>query len=71
MRRYLLAALLVASMSSVPMIAGCDRTIHETEKTTVGPNGEKSTSQEKTVQHNDGTVTTEKEVKHTNPNAVP
>jgi hypothetical protein len=65
MRRYLMAALLVASMSSIPMIAGCDRTVHESEKTTSGPNGQ-STAVEKTVQHPDGSVTTEKKSSNSN-----
>ena len=63
MRRFLMSALMVASMSSVPMIAGCDRTVHESEKTTSGPNGS-ATTVEKTVQHPDGTLTTEKQTKN-------
>lgn len=63
MRRLLMAVLLVASMSSVSMITGCDRTVHEAEKTTSGPNGTATTS-EKTVQHPDGSVTTDKQTSH-------
>jgi hypothetical protein len=64
-----MTALLAVSMGAGPMMMGCDKTLHENEKTTVAPNGEKTTSQEKTVEHPNGTVTTEKEATHSNPNA--
>jgi hypothetical protein len=59
MRKFLLASLLMASMAAI----GCDRTVSEHEKTTSGPNGT-TTTQDKTVQHSDGTVSTEKQVQH-------
>jgi hypothetical protein len=67
MRRFLMTALLVGSMGAVPMITGCDRTLHENEKTTTGPNGQQTTEEQKTVQHPDGSVTTEKQVQHNAP----
>jgi len=67
MRKYLMTAMLVATMGSMPMMVGCDRTVHETEKTTTGPNGS-STSDSKTVEHPDGSVTTSTEKKSAAPN---
>ena len=64
MRRYLMAAMLSASMVGVPMIVGCDRTLHEDEKTTTGVNGSQTTTESKTVEHPNGSVTTEKDVHH-------
>jgi hypothetical protein len=55
--------MLAATMGSMPaMFVGCDRTVHETEKTTTGPNGT-STTDSKTVQHPDGSVSTSTEKK--------
>lgn len=68
MRKNFIAALLVASMA-VPFVIGCDRTLHQDEKTTTSPNGSQSSTETKTVQHPDGSVTTEKNTSHnTNPN---
>lgn len=64
MRKFMMIAVLVGSMGAMPMIVGCDRTLHEDQKTTSGPNGQ-TTTDTKTVQHSDGSVTTEKE-SHTN-----
>lgn len=66
MRKLLMATVLVGSMGAMPMIVGCDRTLHEDQKTTSGPNGQ-TTTETKTVQHSDGSVTTEKE-SHSNNN---
>jgi hypothetical protein len=64
-----MSALLSASLVGVPMIAGCDRTISENQKTTTTPNGQQTTTQDRTVQHSDGSVTSEKNVNKTpNPN---
>jgi hypothetical protein len=71
MRKFLVTAMLVGTMGSLPMMMGCDRTLHEEKKVTTGSNGEQTKTETKTVQHPDGTVTTEKEAKHVNPNAVP
>lgn len=59
MRKFLMTAVLVSSMGAMPMIVGCDRTLHEDQKTTSGPNGQ-TTTDTKTVQHPDGSVTQEK-----------
>ena len=67
MRRYMMSALLIASMAGVPALVGCDRTIHEDQKTTRSPNGDTSVQDQKTVQHPDGSVTTETEKHNANP----
>jgi hypothetical protein len=67
MRKLIMTAVLVSSMGAMPMIVGCDRTLHEDQKTTSGPNGQ-STTDTKTVEHPDGSVTTEKNVNHNNAN---
>lgn len=66
--------LLVASLAGVPFLAGCDsapgdKVVNKTEKTTTDPNGNQSTTEQKTVQHSDGSTTTEKhtDAQHTNP----
>jgi hypothetical protein len=66
MRKFMMAVVLVGSMGAMPMIVGCDRTLHEDQKTTSGPNGQ-TTTDVKTVQHPDGSVTTEKEAHSNNP----
>ena len=60
MRKYLAASFIVASLVAI----GCDKTLSSDEKTTTGPNGAQTTSQQKTVQHPDGSVSTEKQVQH-------
>ena len=60
MRMYLFATLIVASMGAI----GCDRTLSSDEKRTTSPNGAQTTTEQKTVQHPDGSVTTEKQVQH-------
>ncbi|HSU69718.1 MAG TPA: hypothetical protein VLJ39_22730 [Tepidisphaeraceae bacterium] len=67
MRKYLMTAMLSASMVGLPMIVGCDRTLHEDQKTTAGPNGQ-TTTDTKTVEHPNGTVTKEQSVNHNNNN---
>lgn len=67
MRKFIMTAALVSSMGAMPMIVGCDRTLHEDQKTTSGPNGQ-TTTDTKTVQHPDGSVTTEKNVNANNAN---
>jgi hypothetical protein len=68
MRKYLFASLIVASIGAV----GCDKTLSSNEKTTTSPNGAQTTTEQKTVQHPDGSVSTEKQVQHnsgaSNPN---
>jgi hypothetical protein len=59
--------LLTASLAAAPVLVGCDRApgdkvVNQQEKTTTDPNGNKSTSEQKTVQHSDGSVTQEKHV---------
>ena len=67
------ALLLVGSFAALPIL-GCDsapgdKVVNKSEKTTTDPNGNQSTSETKTVQHPDGSTTTEKHVdnQHTNP----
>ena len=63
MRKLIMTAVLISSLGAMPMIVGCDRTLHENEKTTSGPNGT-TTTENKTVEHPNGTVTNEKSVHH-------
>ena len=65
MRKVFLTALLSTSLLGVPMIVGCDRTVRENDKTTTTPNGQQTTTEDKTVQHPDGSVTQEKSVNKT------
>lgn len=67
MRKFIMTAVLVSSMGAMPMIVGCDRTLHEDQKTTSGPNGTTTTT-DKTVEQPNGTVVHEK---NTNTNANP
>jgi hypothetical protein len=67
MRNILMATMLVASLSAMPMVVGCDRTVSEHKSTTTTPGGAQTTSEQKTVQHPDGSVTTEKNVSHNPP----
>ena len=60
-----IAVLLVAaSLSAVPTLVGCDRdkTLNEQQKTTTTPDGQQTTSESKTVQHSDGSITQEKHI---------
>jgi hypothetical protein len=61
MQKFLMASLIVASMG----LMGCDRTVSENSKTTTTPNGAQTTTDEKTVQHPDGSVTQQKDVQKT------
>lgn len=67
MRRYVLAAMLTVSLGGIPMVIGCDKTLHSTDKTTTTPNGEQTTTHEQTVQHPDGSVTKEQQTSHNPP----
>jgi ABC-type uncharacterized transport system auxiliary subunit len=64
--RGLASLLLIASLAAAPMLVGCDHEVGRTEKTTTDSNGNQTTVQQKTVQHSDGSVTTEKDVNHVN-----
>lgn len=68
MRKIVMTTMLLASLCSMPMVVGCDRTVKETDKTTTGPNGDQSTTASKTVEHPDGSVTTSTEKKSSAPN---
>ena len=69
--------LLMGSLAAAPMLGGCDKdatkpgdkVVNQQEKTTTDSNGNKATTENKTVQHSDGTVTNEKhtDVQHNNP----
>ncbi len=63
--KLLLCGILAGSLACTVM-SGCDKTVEEKTKTTEGPNGS-TVTQEKTVQHPDGTVTQEKESSTTRP----
>lgn len=67
MRRYLITAMILGSMSTFG-VTGCDKTTSETTKTTSSPDGSSSTSKEKTVEHPDGSMTTEQKSKSTTSN---
>ena len=60
MRKYLVASFIVASLAAI----GCDKTLSSDEKTSTSPNGAQTTTEQKTVQHPDGSVSTEKQVQH-------
>ena len=60
----LVSMLLIASLAAAPILVGCDHELGRTEKTTTDSNGNQTTVQQKTVQHADGSVTTEKDVNH-------
>jgi hypothetical protein len=66
MRKYLVAAMILTSLGSFGVI-GCDRAKSEKTETVTSPDGASSTSKEKTVEHNDGSTTTEKTTKSTSP----
>jgi ABC-type enterochelin transport system substrate-binding protein len=59
MKNYLFALLVIGSMA----IVGCDRTVSSTEKKTSSSDGSSSSVEQKTVQHPDGSTSTEKQVK--------
>lgn len=68
--------LLVTSLGAGALLIGCDKdavkpgdkVVNQSEKTTSDSNGNKSTSEQKTVKHSDGTVTQEKHSDSTNNN---
>jgi len=76
MRKSGIASLLmVVALAGGPVLVGCDRgpgdkVVNKSEKTTTDPNGNQSTTEQKTVQHSDGSVTKEKHIdsNNTNPN---
>lgn len=58
---------LVGSLAATPFLTGCDsapgdKVVNKSETKTTDPNGRTNTSEQKTVQHSDGTVSTEKHV---------
>jgi len=58
---------LVSSLAAAPLMFGCDsapgdKVVDKSEKSTTDANGRTSSSEQKTVQHSDGTVSTEKKV---------
>lgn len=71
MRKTLIVALCTASLAGMPMLVGCDRELSHQEKTTTDSNGNQTRSEQKTVQHPDGSVTTEKQTSHGNANNNP
>lgn len=71
MRNLILAALFTLSFAGMPMLAGCDRELSHQEKTTTDSSGNQTHSEQTTVQHPDGTVTTEKQSSQSNKNNNP
>jgi hypothetical protein len=59
MKKLILPFVVIGSMA----IIGCDKTVSSTEKKTSSSDGSSSTTEQKTVQHPDGTMTTEKQSK--------
>ena len=59
MKKYLFASLVLGSMA----VIGCDRTVSSTEKKTTSSDGSSSSVEQKTVQHPDGSVTTDNKAK--------
>ena len=58
---------LVGSLAAAPLMVGCDsapgdKVVDKSETKTTNPNGRTNTSEQKTVQHSDGTTSTEKHV---------
>lgn len=62
--RKIASLLLMGSLAAAPMIVGCDKELGRNERTTTDSNGNQTSVQEKTVQHPNGSVTTEKDVNH-------
>lgn len=65
MRKSPIASLLAASLFVTPLI-GCDKgpgdkVLNQQQKSTTDSNGNTTTTDQKTIQHPDGTVTTEKQ----------
>jgi hypothetical protein len=59
MKKYLFVSLIIGSLALI----GCDRTVSSSEKKTTSSDGSSSSVEQKTVQHPDGSVTTEKQTK--------
>jgi len=59
MKKFILPFIVIGSMA----VIGCDRTVSSSEKKTTSSDGSSSKTEQKTVQHPDGTMTTEKQSK--------
>jgi hypothetical protein len=67
--KSVIASLLLAvSFAAAPAFVGCDKELGRSENTTSDSNGNRSTVEQTTVQHPDGSVTTEKQKTNTNVN---
>lgn len=64
MRKTLIAVLCTASLVGMPVLVGCDRELSHEEKTTTDSKGNQTHSEQTTVQHPDGSVTTEKQTEN-------
>jgi hypothetical protein len=68
MRKIGIVSILLSGLFTIAPLVGCesqpapDKVVNATEKTTTDRNGNASTVQQKTVEHPDGSVTTEKKV---------
>lgn len=68
--------LLIGSLAACPLMVGCDsgpgdKVQKQQEKTTTDSNGNQTTTEQKTVRHSDGSVTTEKHTDSNNTNPRP
>ena len=70
----IVSLVLAGSIAAVPLLVGCDtgpgdKVTNKSEKTTTDSNGNSSTTEQKTVQHPDGSVSNEKHTdsQHNNP----
>jgi hypothetical protein len=66
MRKMIVSSLMLASIGIGSMgMVGCDRTVSEKSQTTTHSDGSQTTTDQKTVQHPDGSVSTQKDTSHT------
>jgi hypothetical protein len=60
--------LLAVSFAAAPTFVGCDKELGRSERTTIDSGGNRSTVEQTSVQHADGSVTTEKQKTNTSVN---
>jgi hypothetical protein len=68
--KSVIASLLLAfSFAAAPAFIGCDQDANRSDKSSLDSNANRSTVEQTTVQHSDGSVTTEKEKTNTSANS--
>lgn len=68
MVRKMIASLVVsASLIGVPMLAGCDRTVHKEETVTKSPSGNVKVKEETVTKKADGSIEKKTETSNTRP----